>query len=298
MKKKTITIIMVLSLIVTMVLAGCANESTDVSSTDVKDPNKKAILVVSFGTSYADTREVTIEAVENKVADTFKDYEMRRAFTSDTIIKILKDRDGIEVDNPQVALEKLKSEGFSEVVVQPLHVICGEEFESLTEDVEKFKTDFDKLVIGRPILTTAEDYKIAAEALKTQLPELKEGEAVVLMGHGTSHPANAAYACFQYVLDDLGIENVFVGTVEGYPDLNNVIKLLKENDIDTVTLMPFMVVAGDHANNDMAGDEEDSWKTLLKKEGFIVNAYLHGLGENKAVQDIYIQHVKDTIESI
>ena len=257
---------------------------------------KKAILVVSFGTSYADTRKVTIEAVEQQVQDTFTEYEMRRAFTANIIINILRDRDGIDVDAPEQALQTLQDEGFTEVIVQPLHVIPGAEFHDLVMTVGKFKAGFEKLVIGSPLLASSEDYMNAAAALKTQLPELGDGEAVVLMGHGTHHPANAAYPALERVFEDAGLHNVLVGTVEGYPELEHVISKLKRLNIRKVTLMPFMLVAGDHAQNDMAGDEEDSWKTILTNKGFDVDVILKGLGENPQIQAIYLQHVEQAIK--
>ncbi|HHY03772.1 MAG TPA: sirohydrochlorin cobaltochelatase [Thermoanaerobacterales bacterium] len=257
--------------------------------------DKKGILVVSFGTSYADTRKVTIEACEEKIAASFPDYEVRKAFTSDIIIKKLKERDNIEIDNPEQALNKMKEDGFTEVIVQPLHIIPGIEYEEVLAAVDNFKDSFKEITVGRPILYGIEDYKVAVEALKQQLPELNKDQAVILMGHGTNHPANACYSCLQSVLDDEGL-SVFVGTVEGYPEIDDVIAKLKQNNIKEVTLMPYMVVAGDHASNDMAGDEEDSWKNILKKEGFVVNIYLHGLGENAGYQDIYVQRVQDCID--
>ncbi|MCT4606036.1 MAG: sirohydrochlorin cobaltochelatase [Marinisporobacter sp.] len=253
------------------------------------------MLVVSFGTSYADTRKLTIEAVEEKIDKAFPEYEVRRAFTSNIIIKKLKDRDNISIDTPEEALNKMKEEGFEEVVVQPLHVIAGAEYNDVLEVVKKYEETFKTIKIGTPILNTPADYKTAVEALKAQLPEIKEGQAVVVMGHGTHHPANASYACLQSAIDDEGL-NVFVGTVEGYPELDDVIEKLKEKKVKEVTLMPYMLVAGDHASNDMAGDEEDSWKTILKGEGFTVNTYLHGLGENAKYQDIYVEHAKKAIE--
>jgi cobalamin biosynthesis Co2+ chelatase CbiK len=256
---------------------------------------KKGMLAVSFGTSYADTRKVTIEAVEEKLAKAFPDYDVRRAFTSNIIIKKLKERDNISIDTPEQALNKMKEEGFEEVVVQPLHVIAGAEYNDLLEVVKKYEETFKKVTVGAPILNTPADYKTAVEALKIQLPELKEDQAVVVMGHGTHHPANASYPCLQSAIDDEGL-NVFVGTVEGFPELTDVIEKLKEKNIKEVTLMPYMLVAGDHASNDMAGDEEDSWKTILKGEGFTVNTYLHGLGENAKYQDIYVDHAKKAIE--
>jgi len=261
-------------------------------------PEKKGILVVSFGTSYLDSLEACIAGSENKIKDAFPDYEVRRAFTSNIIMKKLAERDNIRIDNPDAALQRMKDEGFTEVIVQPLHVMPGEEYDEVKAVVDKYIADgsFKKLVLGRPTLYRIGDYKIAIDALKGQLPELNEEQAVIFMGHGTAHFANSAYSQLQLMVWDEKLDNVFVGTVEGYPALDNIIPRLKAKGIKEVTLMPFMLVAGDHANNDMAGDEEDSWASILKSEGFKVNTYLHGLGENEGFQDIYVQHVKDCID--
>lgn len=300
--KKYHVLMIVVFLICSLLLAACDNSQQPADSETDKDngtsqeqANKKGILVVSFGTSYPDTRKVTIEACEEKIAASFPDYEVRRAFTSKMIIKKLKERDNIEIDTPEEALSKMKEDGFTEVIVQPLHIIPGIEYEEVLTVVNEFKDSFKEITVGRPVLYGIEDYKAAVETLKLQLPELDKDQAVVLMGHGTSHPANACYSCLQSVLSDEGL-NVFVGTVEGYPEIDDIIAKLKENKIKEVTLMPYMLVAGDHASNDMAGDEDDSWKSILEKEGFAVNIYLHGLGENPGYQDLYVQRVQDCID--
>lgn len=263
---------------------------------------KKAILVVSFGTSYEETRRLTIDSIEAHIGKSFPNYEIRRAFTSHMIIKILKQRDGIYVDTPEEALEKLAGEGYKEIIVQSLHIMPGEEFEYVNKVVKSFegKGVFEKIVLGRPILyfkgndeCLPDDYSLTVEALKFQLPETG---AAVLMGHGTPHPANACYSCIQQVFRDKDINNVYLGTVEGYPTLENVINNLRKDLIREVTLMPFMIVAGDHCMNDMASEEEDSWRSILESEGFKVNLYLHGIGENPKIRDIFRQHVEDTIE--
>jgi sirohydrochlorin cobaltochelatase len=259
------------------------------------DDGKKGILVVSFGTSYAGTRELTIDAIEKKIANEFPDYEVRRAFTSHIIIDIYKERDDIDIDTPEQALQKMAKEGFSEVVVQSTHLINGAEFHDLVVTVNKFKEDIPDLKLGWPILSTTDDYYMAIDALKDQLPRLSASHAVVLMGHGTHHPANSTYAAMQMMLLMEGL-NVFMGTVEGYPTLDEVMVLLERFNIREVTLMPYMFVAGDHASNDMAGDEEDSWKTILTAAGYKVNIYLHGLGENRGYQDIVVMHAKQAIE--
>jgi len=257
---------------------------------------KIGILVVSFGTSILGTLKNCIEDTENEIKNEFKEYEVRRAFTSGIIIRKLKKQRGIYIDTVSEALDKMKDEGFSEVYVQPLHIMPGDEYDKVVRCINEYQESFSKLLLGRPVLYRKNDYVIAARAFEKQLPPFSENEAVVLMGHGSSHPSNSSYALFQYVLDDLEIKNTFVATVEGYPAIDNIIPKLKKNNIEKVTLMPFMLVAGDHAINDMAGEDEDSWKQMLKSEGFEVNTYLHGLGENKAFQEIYVQHIRDCIE--
>lgn len=294
--KKLLSVILFATLTASM-LVGCSKGSA-VSSKQEKKQEKKGILVVSFGTSYLDSLKSCIESSENEIKNTYKDYEVRRAFTSNIIMKKLKERDKMEIDTPDVALGKMKKEGFTEVIVQPLHIMPGIEYDEIKAVVDKYSADksFNKLVLGRPILYRAEDYKIAIDAIKVQLPKLNKEQAVIFMGHGTPHYANSAYCQLAYMLQDEKLDNVFVGTVEGYPTLENVITQLKSKGIKEVTLMPFMLVAGDHANNDMAGDDKDSWKSILKAEGFTVNTYIHGLGENKGFQKIYLQHVKDCID--
>jgi sirohydrochlorin cobaltochelatase len=266
-------------------------------------PVKKAILVVSFGTTYADTRKATIEAIENKIRAAFPDYKVCQAFTSRIIIKRLAERDGLNFDTEKQALDRLKADGYTEVVVQPLHIQAGEEYEKILNAVASYDKAFTKISIGRPLLyytgqegEKPDDYSIVTQAIQSQLPKLGTRDAVAFMGHGGVHPANTAYAALQLKLQDAGLKNVFVFTVEGYPTAENLRAQLKKNKIKKVTLMPFMLVAGDHANNDMAGDEEDSFKSQLQKAGFQVETSVRGLGENAAVQDIYVQHVKDAID--
>lgn len=285
--RKSIILILVVLLISSLGI-GCTKKTST-------DPNKRAILVVSFGTSYSDTRELTIEATEKRFEDEFADYDIVRAFTSQTIIDILSDRDNIEVYNVKEALEHLKKEKYSEVIIQPLHVMNGAEYDELVEATVDYVEYFDTFKIGKALLSSSDDFINTVKSLETQLPILEENEAVVFMGHGTHHHANAVYSAMEYYFHDLGNKNVFMGTVEGYPELDQVINRLEENNIEKVTLMPFMLVSGDHAENDMAGDEDDSWKTVLKKKGYEVEVYLHGLGENKGIQDIYIQHAHEAI---
>ena len=258
---------------------------------------KKAILVVSFGTSYHETRKKTIEACENKIKESFKDYDFYRAFTSGMIINKLKKRDNMFIDNPSEALEKLYNAGYQEVVVQSLHIICGDEYNKLKDMVAEYEDKFEKISIGRPLLTYIDDYRETVEAVKKDLDKMDIDEAVVFMGHGTEHESHSSYPAIEYMFRDYGI-NAFVGTVEGYPELEQVIKKLKNRNIKTVDLLPFMLVAGDHAINDMASDEEDSWKTILEKEGFNVKVHVKGLGENPYIQEKFKNHALDCMKEL
>lgn len=265
---------------------------------------KKAILIASFGTTYQDALARDIESVENNIKINFPEYEVRRAFTSRIVLKKLAQRDGIVIDNEQQALERLRAEGYQEVFVQPLHVVAGEEYEKLRRMVVRHAHEktFTKIAIGRPLLyymgqeDKPDDYLIALEALATQVPLAEEPEeAVVFMGHGGVHPANAAYAALQIKMEQAGLGQMFIYTVEGFPELDWVIEKLKAAKIQKVTLMPFMLVAGDHANNDMAGDDEDSAKSQLELAGLDVTVHLQGLGAIPGIQEIYVQHLKEAM---
>lgn len=268
--------------------------------------DKKAILIVSFGTTYLDTLKLSIESTENKIRATFPDYEVRRAFSSRIVIRKLTERDGIQIDTEKQALARLQAEGYKEVFIQPLFVAAAEEYEKLRKVSVHFAhaKAFDKITLGRPLLYymgqkgNPDDYLIAIKAIETQLTKLGHQEAIVLMGHGGVHPANTAYAALQIKLEEAGLNNAFIYTVEGFPSLDRVIEKLKDKKVKNVTLLPFMLVVGDHANKDMAGDGENSAKSQLLKAGFNVDLYFHGLGENTAIQDIYVQHLKDAIDQL
>ncbi|WP_300277839.1 sirohydrochlorin cobaltochelatase [Peptacetobacter sp.] len=254
---------------------------------------KKAVLVVSFGTSYHETREKTINAVENKIKEDFKEYDFFRAYTSNMIINKLKRRDNIEIDNPIQAMERIYKSGYDEVVVQTLHIICGHEYVKLKEQIKEYKDKFKSIKFGNPLLYSIEDYKYVASSLKEITDKMDS--TVVLMGHGTDHESHSAYPAIEYYLRDLGAD-VYVGTVEGYPEIDNVIKKLKERNIKKVHLMPFMLVAGDHAQNDMAGDEEDSWKNIIESENIETVIHLKGLGEMEKIQNKFVENAKKAEE--
>ncbi|MGL5870643.1 sirohydrochlorin cobaltochelatase [Clostridium chrysemydis] len=259
---------------------------------------KKAILVVSFGTSYKSALENSIERIEEDIKDSFKDYDIFRAFTSHMIIKKLRGI-GEEILTPEEALEEIHKMGYKEVIMQPLHIIPGEEYDYIVNVKDRFKENFSDIKVGRPILyfqgtkEAPDDYSLFINSIK----EIIKDKNTVLFGHGTSHYATSAYGCIQAVLQDEGLDNVYVGTVEGYPSLENVINRIKKDNVKDIMLLPLMVVCGDHVLNDMASDEEDSWKTILEKEGFNVSLFLKGLGEIEGFRKLYIDRVKDCINN-
>jgi len=268
------------------------------------EKNHQAIVVVSFGTTFDEAREKCIESVENKISEMFPFYEVRRAFTSNIVMKRLAEK-GIMVDNLEQALTKLKNEGYTDVIIQSTHLIPGEEYNTkILEVAAKHKNDFQTIKIGRPVLTysgdgnTTNDYKEFVKALKKQVPK-NQGQytQIIFMGHGSNHENGTVYSKLQLELDKQGVKG-YVAVVEdgAEPSFDSVLKKLAANkETKKVLLMPLMLVAGDHANNDMAGEEEDSWKSILTAKGYAVEIYMHGLGENKAFQDIYVEHIKDAI---
>lgn len=256
---------------------------------------KKAILVVSFGTSYKETRNKTIGAIEKEIATAYPDWEIRRAFTSGMILRVLKKRDGIHIDTVTEAMERLVADGFETVLVQPTHIINGDEYDKMVAEIKPYYETLKQIKIGVPLLTSSQDYEAVIEAVMAQFSQLKKDEALVFMGHGTTHHTDAVYAALDYRFKAMGYPNVFVGTVEGYPDFEQVNKLVKAYHPKKVILMPFMVVAGDHATNDMAGDGEDSWKTLFEQEGYEVKCILKGLGELNEIQEQYGKHVAEIL---
>lgn len=264
---------------------------------DDTSADKPVILTVSFGTSYNDSREATIGAIEKAIQDANPDKEVRRAFTSQIIIDKLKERDNIVIDNVDEAFARLIADGVKDLTVQPTHVMSGFEYDDLMEVVKANADKFDSVKVGSPLLTTDEDYTRVIDAITAATAEYDDGNtAIVFMGHGTEHEANATYAKLQTMLTDAGKNNYLIGTVEATPSLDDVVAAVKAGGYKRVVLEPLMVVAGDHANNDMAGDEEDSWKTILTNEGFEVVPVLRGLGEIEAVQKIFVDHVKNAAE--
>lgn len=252
---------------------------------------KKAILAVSFGTSHSDTRAVTIDAIEQDFQNAFPDYSLYRAWTSKMIIKKLKSRDNIHVNTVKEAMEQMRADGITDVLVQPTHVINGIENDLMKEDALSYREFFHSISFGNPLLTTKEDSMEVIQAVADEFSGLKEEEVLVLMGHGTTHYANAIYAALDYTFKDKGYKNIFLGTVEAYPSMESLMRMVKEYNPSKVILAPFMIVAGDHAKNDMAGDDPESWYSQFKAAGFPVSTVVKGLGEYPGIRRLLVKHL-------
>lgn len=260
-------------------------------------PKDQAIMVVSFGTSYNDSRDITIGAVENAIAEAFPEYDVRRAFTSQIIIDKLEERDGLEIDNVTEALDRAIEDGVKTLIVQPTHLMDGYEYNDVFDEVAEYADQFEKVVIADPLLTSDEDFKQVVSAITKATEEYDDGEtAICFMGHGTEADSNEVYAKLQDVLTEEGYDNYFIGTVEATPSLDDVLAAVGEGNYKKAVLEPLMVVAGDHANNDMAGDEEDSWKTAFENAGYEVECLIKGLGEMESIQQIYVAHTQAAID--
>ena len=257
--------------------------------------DKDAIVVMTFGTTFAENRAKTIDATIEGIKAAHPGVKVVTAYTSHIIIDRVAANEGIKYPTPEEALAQLKAEGYTRVALTTLDVIPGMEYNYKLGVFNSYKQDFKKMTIGTPLMywqgqeEQADDVTEVLEAFATQFPKTKKGEGIVIMAHGTPNIANAYYAVIQEKLQEMGYDNVFIETVEGWPSLETIIPKMKAKKIKKVTIMPFMMVAGDHANNDMAGSEEDSHKSILEKEGIKVEAYIHGLGENEAVRNVFVE---------
>ena len=257
------------------------------------------LLVVSFGTSYNDSRRLTIGAIEDKLDDEFGDtYSVRRGFTSQIIIDHVKSRDNIAIDNVKEALDRAVDNGVKNLVVQPTHLMNGLEYNELVDEIANYSDAFDSVSIGEPLLTSDDDFDKVITAITDATAEYDDGgTAICFMGHGTEADSNEVYAKMQELLTEKGYDNYYVGTVEATPSLDDVLALVKAGDYKRVVLRPLMIVAGDHANNDMAGDEDDSWKSAFEDAGYEVICVVNGLGELPAIQDIFVEHAQAAIDA-
>ena len=297
-------------------------DTGDASKDDPRNQDEigeKELLVVSFGTSFNDSRVADIKSIEDALQAANPDWSVRRAFTAQIIINHIQARDGEKIDNMEQALERAVANGVKQLVVQPTHLMHGAEYDEMCAAIDKVRDQFESVEIAEPMLgevgsdatvINADKEAVAKAVVAAALSEsgyestaaAKEaGVAYVLMGHGTAHVAKVTYSQMAAQMDKLGYENVFIGTVEGEPEDTSceaVIAAVKEAGYTTVVLRPLMVVAGDHANNDMAGADEDSWKTMFEAAGFTVNCQISGLGRIADVQALYVAHAKAAIDAI
>ncbi len=297
-------------------------DTGDASKDDPRNQDEigeKELLVVSFGTSFNDSRVADIKSIEDALQAANPDWSVRRAFTAQIIINHIQARDGEKIDNMEQALERAIANGVKQLVVQPTHLMHGAEYDEMCAAIDKVRDKFESVEIAEPMLgevgndatvINADKEAVAKAVVAAALSEsgyestaaAKEaGVAYVLMGHGTAHVAKVTYSQMATQMDKLGYENVFIGTVEGEPEDTSceaVIAAVKEAGYTTVVLRPLMVVAGDHANNDMAGADEDSWKTMFEAAGLTVNCQISGLGRIADVQALYVAHTKAAIDAI
>ena len=297
-------------------------DTGDASKDDPRNQDEigeKELLVVSFGTSFNDSRVADIKSIEDALQEANPDWSVRRAFTAQIIINHIQARDGEKIDNMEQALERAVANGVKQLVVQPTHLMHGAEYDEMCDAINKVRDKFESVEIAEPMLgevgsdatvINADKEAVAKAVVAAALSEsgyestaaAKEaGVAYVLMGHGTAHVAKVTYSQMATQMDKLGYENVFIGTVEGEPEDTSceaVIAAVKEAGYTTVVLRPLMVVAGDHANNDMAGADEDSWKTMFEAAGLTVNCQISGLGRIADVQALYVAHTKAAIDAI
>ena len=297
-------------------------DTGDASKDDPRNQDEigeKELLVVSFGTSFNDSRVADIKSIEDALQAANPDWSVRRAFTAQIIINHIQARDGEKIDNMEQALERAVANGVKQLVVQPTHLMHGAEYDEMCAAIDKVRDKFESVEIAEPMLGEVgndatvinADKEAAAKAVVAAALEESgyestaaakdAGVAYVLMGHGTAHVAKVTYSQMATQMAKLGYENVFVGTVEGEPEETSceaVIEAVKNAGYTTVVLRPLMVVAGEHANNDMAGADDDSWKTMFEAAGFTVNCQISGLGRIADVQALYVAHTKAAIDAI
>ncbi len=297
-------------------------DTGDASLDDPKNQDEigeNEILVVSFGTSFNDSRAKDIKGIEDALAEAYPDWAVRRAFTAQIIINHVQARDGEKIDNVDQALERAVNNGVKNLIIQPTHLMHGAEYDELIDTLANYEDKFESVKVSEPLLGQVgkdasevnADKKLVAESIvKAAVADAgydsieaaeKDGVAIVLMGHGTSHAAKVTYSQMQTMMNELGYKNVFVGTVEGEPEetaCENIINAVAEAGYKTVVLRPFMVVAGDHANNDMAGEDEDSWLSMFNASGNFdkVDTQISGMGRIEAIQKIYVDHTAEVLK--
>jgi len=274
-------------------LAGCASGSEAKAA-------KPVILVTSFGTSFANSRHITIGAVEDDIREAYPDYDVRRAFTAQIIIDHIEKDTGRHINNFEEAIAKCVEDGVKELIVQPTHLTAGAEYNDIKKALEENKSKFEKTALGEPLLTSDDDYKKVLEAVTAAMKQYEADDtAIVLMGHGNEGSPAETYDKFQKMLDDAGKKNYIVTTVEQEPGFEDAVKAVKKGEYKKAVLRPFMVVAGDHANNDMAdASDKESLAGMLEAEGVEVTSVIEGLGQIVDIDEIYVEHVKAAIDSL
>ena len=309
---KTIKKILTCILSLTLILSACApmaafaeakdEENFETGDASLDDPRnadgigENELLVVSFGTSYNDSRRLTIGAIESDLEAAFPDWSVRRAFTSQIIIDHVKERDGEAIDNVHDALERAADNGVKTLVVQPTHLMHGIEYNDLKNELAEYADAFDRVVLAEPLLNTDRDFDTVAEAVAAATAEYDDGDtAICFMGHGTEAESNAVYSKMQTVLKEAGCEHYYIGTVEAEPSVEEVLEMVQNGSYKRVVLRPLMIVAGDHANNDMAGDEDDSWKSVFTAAGYEVECVVEGLGQLPAIRELIVEHTREAM---
>ncbi len=272
-------------------LVGCASASAAA---------KPVILVTSFGTSFPSSRHITIGAIESDIREAYPDYDVRRAFTAQIIIDHIESDTGRHIDNFEEAMDKIVAEGVTELVVQPTHLMDGFEYTDIKEALAAYEGKVSKIALGAPLLTTDEDRTAVAQAIKAACEKYEDGDtAICLMGHGTEAESNGVYATMQEKFTELGFSNYFVATVEAEPTFDDAVQAVKAAGFSKAVLRPMMVVAGDHANNDMADESDpESFASQMIAAGIQVTSVVEGLGQLNDIQEIYVSHVADAIATL
>ena len=297
-------------------------DTGDASKDDPRNQDEigeKELLVVSFGTSFNDSRVADIKGIEDKLAEAYPDWSVRRAFTAQIIINHIQARDGEKIDNMDQALERAVANGVKQLVVQPTHLMHGAEYDEMVEALDAYKDKIESITIAEPMLgevgsdatvINADKQAVAQAVVEAALADsgfestekaAEASTAFVFMGHGTAHVAKVTYSQMQTQMQALGYNNVFIGTVEGEPEetaCENVIEAVKAAGYTNVVLRPLMVVAGDHANNDMAGADEDSWKSMFEAADLTTDCQIAGLGRIAAVEDLYVAHTQAAMDTL
>lgn len=259
--------------------------------------DKNGILVVSFGSSYEETRKKSIDQLEKEIQEAYPEFSLYRAFTSPRIIKGLREK-GIQINDVEEALETMRGDGIKRVIVQPTFMIRGLEYEKMCKSIDKHRKGFEALYIGEPLLTSVEDYFEVIEVVVNEVNKMQEDEVILCMGHGVEHFMSVSYAALDYMFKDRGYENIYVATIDAFPRLEDVMKHFDKKGYKRVRILPFMLVAGHHIRKSVMEQVEGSWKVQLESAGYEVECVFKGLGEYQKIRDIYRKHIQVLIDAL